>query len=1044
EEVAPRASDDGARAGLFRALAQLQGSLGEGAQALASWRRLLELRPTDAEALDSVARLVGAQGTPQELLEVLRRQLAVVEEPERRAGVLFQIGTLQESQLKDGPGALATFRRLLELRPQHGAALARMEALCQAQERWPELADVLSRRLSLLEGAEAQELRYRLAVVRESKLMDRSGALALYGEVLAEDPRHVGSLARLEALLSREPQNLLAFETLARALRASADAPRLAQLLEARVGVSSDGFERKALLGELAGLREAQAEPELAFLALFRALGEDPNDAALRQRLEHAADAAGTWDALADEYEQVLPRLAEAADMAQVCLKLGQLFEERLEEPERAVGFFERARELEPASSPRALAALDRLYTRLEAWPELSGILEAQAASATEDADRVGFLFRLGQLAQERLEQPDRAALALEQILQLEPGHLAAARRLEGLYEAAGASQKLYEVLKLQAERVSGHERERVVARMAEVSSEGLSDVGRSIELYRELLQKNPRNEQAFAALEALYERAQRPEELQALLASRLAQTLDPRETVRLNERLGRVLYRMQGKPEEATAYFKAALERDPRHRASLESLRDVYGETGKREELVATLRRLVPLQESAEGVKALRLRLAEVLAELGRREEALDAARRALEVEPHSVAELDRVQQLFITLRAYNDAVRALELQAQVHLDANEREQAVAAHLAVADLWAGPGGKPELSAGALEKVLELDPAHRQAYERAGTLYRTQGDWRAYAQVVDRYVPHLVTDDEKLAALRELARVQEERLGQKDVAFLALCRALQISAADDALREEVERLAEETGSHDSLAAVYEEVADELPRGPLAERLYITLARVHDQKLDDSEAAESALRKILDFDPTNQTALDVLAAMFQRRGQAREYVVALEQKLEAAGSIEARKAILREIARVYDEQAEEPTEAAAALLRALELEPDNETLGVLTALYRRERSFPDVVSTLLRARDLAATPEERATIQVEVAGVYERDLADDEAAIAAYRQALEFDPGSREALDALERLHTKLDQPADLLAIYERQLELSQDYREKVRVLFKSA
>src|SRR5262249_19840358 len=108
--------------------------------------------------------------------------------------------------------------------------------------------------------------------------------------------------------------------------------------------------------------------------------------------------------------------------------------------------------------------------------------------------------------------------------------------------------------------------------------------------------------------------------------------------------------------------------------------------------------------------------------------------------------------------------------------------------------------------------------------------------------------------------------------------------------------------------------------------------------------------------------------DRLAQMFARRGADKEYVVALEQKLETAGSIEERKVILREIARVYDERQQDPEEAASALLRALELDPDEETLRVLTALYRRQQKWPEVASALLRARDLAATPEQRGKIQ----------------------------------------------------------------------------
>ena len=77
------------------------------------------------------------------------------------------------------------------------------------------------------------------------------------------------------------------------------------------------------------------------------------------------------------------------------------------------------------------------------------------------------------------------------------------ARLLEQIYEASGQQDRLYVVLKLQREVVQGPERERVLGRMAQVSAEGLSDIEHSIEIYRELLGKNPRNEQAFSALEA-------------------------------------------------------------------------------------------------------------------------------------------------------------------------------------------------------------------------------------------------------------------------------------------------------------------------------------------------------------------------------------------------------------------------------------------------------------------------------------------------------------------------------------------------------------
>lgn len=1043
-EVAGKASSDQSRAALFRALARLQQTSGEEEAAAASWKRVLELLPSDSEALEAIGRLLSQGGKVNELLEVLRRQLSMAEEPEKRAALMFQIGVLQDDVQKDGPSALATFRRVLELKPDDSAALERMEKLCEKLSRWPELADVLARRVALAAEDATGDLKYRLAQVRDSRLSDRFGALELYSEILAAQPQHAGALAAVEAIVEREPQNQVAVDVLLKALRATGQSAKLAQLIEARVAVSGDSEERKALLDELAGIRKAQEEPELAYLALWRAFREDPNDAPLRARLEQAADEAKTYDELASAYEEELPRVAEGADAAAVCLKLASLLEQRLSEPERAVTFYEKALSFDPTCAAAALPSLDRLYGAMDRPEEQARTLEALCGIVSEPKETAGLLFRLAQLYQERLSNPANAIAAFERLLAIDAKHLPALRMLELLFEQAGTSDKLFATLEKQRDLVSGPEKERILAKMAQVSAESLEDIDHSIELYRELLAKNPRNEQAHAALERLLEKAGRAEELKALIEAKLAHTIDPRELVRLNDRLGRVVGLMLNRPDEAIAYFKSALDRDARHKGALESLLAIYEKLERNEDLVIVLRRLVPLQEGAEGVKAIRLKLASVLAQMNRREEALDAARRALEIEPHTAQQLEQVHQVFISLKALSDAVRALELRSQVELAQEDREAAVATLFKVAELWIGPGAKPESAGPALEKVLEIDPANPAAYEKARALYSQVNDWRAYAQLIDRYHPNLVTDEEKIAALQELAQVQEQKLGQKHVAFLAMCRALQLDPSQQALRDQVERLAEETGSHEELAAVYEELAEGLPRGPLAEHMYLVLARVHDAKLDDPAAAEAALRKILEFDPTNSKALDALAGMFSHRGRDKEYVVSLEQKLEAAGSIESRKEILREIARVFDERLNEPNEAAAALLRALELEPDPQTLDVLVALYRRQKEHQAVAHTLLRARDLAPSPEERSRLQTEVALVYERDLNDDEAAVEGYRVALEFDPGNRTALDALERLYTKLDRPAELLAVYERQLELSQDYRERVKVLFKSA
>ncbi len=1050
--AAEKARTDEGRAGLQRALAQLYaGDLKQPDEAVAAYRKLLELSPGDPAALDGLAALFRAQGRWAELLDVLRRQGAMAQEAPARAEILRRIGEVQDDELGDDNQAIATFRRMLELAPDDERALKRLEKLCTRAERWAELADTLAREAELAnrQGRAAEEalaLKVRLAQVREDRLLDRAGALALYRELLAAKPGHPEAVARLSALVEKDASGEEAAELLAEAYRTLGDSARLAKLLDDRSAVSQDAAARKRNLMELAQIREQQGQPELALVALFRGFRGDPTDSDMRRMLERVAEASDGQEELAALYEEELGlNRLDGREAGEVCLTLARLYDGKLADaaPDQAIAFYEKARAFDPALSTEALPALDRLYRTGAQWARLADVLQAQADRAAEAPEQIGFLQRLGQLAVGELEpkSPDRAAQSFEQILELEPGNLPAARALEKLYEAAVLHDRHFAMLSLQREQASGPEKERLTLAMAEVAARGMGDPARGIALYGEALAQNSRCDAAFLALEALYEETGQADPLVELVRKRLSTTVDPREITRLSEKLGRVLASL-GRNEEAVAAFRAALDRDPRHRRALESLRDLYEQAGPSEELAGVLRRLIPLQDDAEAVKGVRLRLAEVLARLGRREEAVEAGRRALDVEPHKAEDLLRAEELFRTLGAHPEQVRAMEARAEL-LREQDPKAAAGVLFAVAEVHSAMLGKREAAAPAYERVLDLMADDRLAFDALREIYTSQGDWRRYAAVCERFLPALSGAEERVEVLKDLGAAQETKLGHKDLAFLSYCRAFQAAPADEEVRGAVHRLAEETGSFEELATVYDATVDDVEKGPVAERLYLALAQIYDERLDEAEQAEAALRKVLEFDPTNRAALEGLSRMFSRRGRDAEYVVSLEQKVEAAGSIEERKVILAEIAQTYQARLRKPEEAAHAYLRALELEPDRETFRTLAELYRNEKQWREAADVLTRARDFENEPTDRAALQVEVADLYERGIGDDEAAVAGYCLALELDPECREALSALERLYTKLDRPAELLGVYDAQLRIV-DLSERVKILFKTA
>ena len=1042
EEIVEKTTHGAALANIYRMRALWQMKLKDSKGSVQSWLHVLEYAPADSQALQAITNYWDANNELEKLLELIKRQLFLEENAEKRCELMLRLGSIQE-RLKAFSNAAATFRRLLEFLPDHPQALESLERIYEQQQHWPELADVLVRRLAVVKSDERYPIMLRLAMVKEGRLADLQGALELYAQLLKHNPRFPGALERINAIVRKSPQEIVAVNLLLDSHRATHNRDGLIQVIENRVAVSTDSVERHALLSELAQAREAQGEPELAFLAALRAFKEAPKDAEGRENLVRLAEVSGSFEELAGALEEALAELSAPTEEAGVCLELASVYEKHLNELKLASGYYERALRLGVDLPLEALKSLDRLYGKLEQHQRQVEVLEQLLLVTKEGAEKISLLYRVGELHEHKLKDIEAAAYAYERILEMDANNLPSARALELLYENLGEYEKLRTILQAQRELVSGAERDRVTTKLALLTANVSEDYSEAIALYEELVAKNPRNDQAAQALESLLEKANQPQQLLHLIKRRLAVVLEAKELVRLNQAAGQVLWKQLGEPKEAIAHFKAALERDVRAKGALEALREIFDAQGQKEDLIIILRRLIPLQSEPLAIKEIRLKLADVLASLNRREEALESTKRGLEIEPHTIPTLEQALGVFYKLQAWNDAIRTLELETQLLLEEHQDEEAVRALFQVVDIWKTKIGKPENGGAALEKIFLIDTSNRSAYEQALNLYASVNDWRSYVQTINRFLPNFVTDDERVTALCNLARVQEQRLGQKDVAFLQLCRALQIQPENESLREGAIRLANETQSHEELAAVFEEIAEELPSGPLASQIYRLLADIQDKHLGEGDAAEASFQKILEFDPTSRDALAGLESLLERYERHQSLAAVLERKIELSEAPEEKKSALLKLAALQEKHLDDSAAAVRALERAFELIPDEASLNALCRLRRKHGEFELMVANIVRLRDLAPA-KEASELQLKIAQICEDDLRDAEAAIEAYRGVLTFEPHHSLALKSIERLLIMTDRPRELLELLEQRIEASEILSERVALYFQQA
>jgi tetratricopeptide (TPR) repeat protein len=335
--VAGLAGHDALRAASLRELGRITATrLGDPRGARAHLERALELAPEDAGILEALAVLVGDTGDWAQAVSLRERAVAMVRrlDPGRAAGLLLEIGDIEEHQRKDDDAARAAYERALDLdesSPAEGDP-ARLERRSQALralaaqhrkgKRSGDLLRVLRRELTLTSEPQ-RRLTLLLEIARNADQVegDVASALETYRAALAIDPANSPALAGLERICRRDGR----WELLAEALRAAPRTPRNLRTL-------GEALEKLERWGELAEVR--------------------------RQEMEGSA--------------------VDRKDAARAAMALAQLLERSSPTSTGAARVYRRAYELEP-TDVRPLRALGRLLEARSSWPELVDVPRERA-----------------------------------------------------------------------------------------------------------------------------------------------------------------------------------------------------------------------------------------------------------------------------------------------------------------------------------------------------------------------------------------------------------------------------------------------------------------------------------------------------------------------------------------------------------------------------------------------------------------------------------------------------------------------------------------
>ena len=251
---------------------------------------------------------------------------------------------------------------------EHPLAYEGLERLYRRTRKWEELATLYEREIDQRVGDPAA-VRYELGELCLRRLNEPWRALDQFREALSQSPDHEPTIRVLETLIEQAEYRSAAAELLEPVYLRRMEWAKVTQHPRSTSRRRRRSLRTLELLRHLGDVQESHLEDLDGALETYgRLFAEDPHDPHSQETLTRLARSLGRWDRLAAIFDTTLRAVeVDDGDTAALALTTAKLYDERLEDLDRAGYFYQRALTYDP-SNKEAGSALASVYSRSGSW----------------------------------------------------------------------------------------------------------------------------------------------------------------------------------------------------------------------------------------------------------------------------------------------------------------------------------------------------------------------------------------------------------------------------------------------------------------------------------------------------------------------------------------------------------------------------------------------------------------------------------------------------------------------------------------------------
>jgi len=607
---------------------------------------------------------------------------------------------------------------------------------------------------------------------------------------------------------------------------------------------------------------------------------------------------------------------------------------------------------------------------------------------------------------EENFAKPDRASEVLEKILLIDEKNAKAYRDLERLYQQERKWEQLVETYRKHlGVTTDGTERIQLFTKMGAVYEQELRDLDKAIESYNDVLSVESEHHDALAGIARLYEETSQWNEAVEVMRRLLRISVEPKEKVDLNYRLGKVYDEQMQDPEPAQEYLVEALSQDPAHVPSMLSLLGIYKRRGD-------WQKAAQLMVRAEAATVNPLEKTRLLHEAGKifqeklsdEGQAGDMFARVMQLDPEHVEAAEPLSHIYFKREEWAPLVPLLEMLARKADRKTNRELTQLYHrLAKA---ADRLGENEKALKYYKQSYDLDSTYLPTLvDRAGLLYKLEhwdDAFRIYQTIL---VHHRDTqkDDEIVDIFFRLGRIKL-KLNERTKSVNMFEKALEIQPGHRATLQALIDLYTDAGDFEAVIKQKRAVLSAAAT-PADEKFTISqeIAGIYKDKLANPQKAIAAHLEALNYKANDRQLLHDLLDLFSETKQWKKAMEILAKLAEIeSGKVKARYLVAA--GNIANYELHSTDEAVELYNQALDEDPDDlkafERIDkIMTAKKdwkNQERNFRRMIKRI--GQD--PPPERKATVIALWHGlgeIYRSRLKDFKSATAAFEVCVQLDP-----------------------------------------------